>query len=606
MATVSSRYQNYSSSTNGSSSGRRLSTALFTNNSLVSGRHLSAGSQPFRTPSRNDDHFTELIELALQTAQNAVLLDHQRNGTAALDGYSQCCAILAEVIQRETDADEITRLRQIHDTYTVRMHVLTGELQLDPNQLHREMPPLPTQSDIQEFENEEDEEEILNSFRQIRETNHDPVVPKPQPSQRYSEVRPLAIQTSRPPLHRSTSSRDSTRGPPSARKSTHGRSTSFSRTHSQRDSLSSLEQVPTTPVTASFRPPSNRDTMSEMIDEEEMDDAAFLERITRGFTSDEEILDDEVTRPSSASTTSSGHRQSHPKNNLSQSFVFDQIPLMTRTESEDLLSSPQSTMATRPPPSPTRPQHGHARNTSSPLPTSGMTTPRPSSARKNLSVGGAQPMYKSLSANNAIPNPDEVIVPGTAETAPKIKKRPHLIRVVSESTMRANYGSHRLSSFEVSPGSPPSTGGSIPTPGTTTSSGFLTDSPSANLLQNRDGAGAAEEPPEDPYLRPYWLMRALAMSMKNHKGAYLNSRLFVPQGAWMLKNVKLKAMEEKITCFSAMTIAVRQVLDIDYGNSSTLLQVYPWVSLAYSRKWEIWKGRWISFSKIFYGKWRAN
>jgi len=203
-----------------------------------------------------------------------------------------------------------------------------------------------------------------------------------------------------------------------------------------------------------------------------------------------------------------------------------------------------------------------------------MTTPRPSSAKKNLSISGAQPMYKSLSANNAIPNPDEVIVPGTAETAPKIKKRPHLIRVVSESTMRANYSNQRLSSFEVSPGSPPSTGGSILTPGTTTSSGFLTDSPSANLiLQNRDGAGTAEDPPEDPYLRPYWLMRALALSMKNQKGAYLNARLFVPQGVWMLKNVKLKATDEKITCFSAMTMAVRQVLEADYGNSSILLQV---------------------------------
>jgi hypothetical protein len=577
MATVSSRYQNYSSTANGGNSTRRLSTAPFTNNSPVNGRRLSVVSHPLRPVSRNDDHFTELIELALQTAQNAVLLDHQRNGAAALDGYSQCCAILAEVIQRETDADEITRIRQIHDTYTVRMHVLSGELQLDPNHLRRQMPPLPTQADIQEFEDEEDEEEILASFRQIRTSNHDPIVPK-QPSQRYTEVRPLDIQTSRPPLHRSISSRDSTRGPPSARKSTHGRSTSFSRTHSQQDSLGSLEQIPSTPVTASFRPLSSRDTMlPEMIDEEEMDDAAFLERITRGFTSDEEFLEDEVTRPSTSSTTSSGHRQSHPKTNLSQSFVFDQVPPMVRTESEDfIVPSPQSATATpRPIPSPTRPQHNRARNTSSPLPTSGMTTPRPSSAKKNLSISGAQPMYKSLSANNAIPNPDEVIVPGNAETAPKIKKRPHLIRVVSETTMRANYGSQRSSTFDVSPGSPPSTGGSILTPGTTTSSGFLTDTPSANLiLQNRDGAGAAEDPPEDPYLRPYWLMRALALSMKNQKGAYLNSRLFVPQAVWMLKNVKLKAMDEKITCFSAMTMAVRQVLDIDYGNSSILLQVH--------------------------------
>jgi hypothetical protein len=602
MATVGSRsalyqYQNHSSSTNGrrasSASGggsigvnerRRLSIAPFTTNSPVSSRfsdrHLSVVAEPVRSLSRNEDQFTELIELALQTAQNAVLLDHQRNGAAALEGYSQCCAILAEVIGREMDSDEITRLRQIHDTYTVRMHVLTGELQLDPNHIAPEMPPLPTQADIQEFEDEEDEEEILNTFRQIRVTNPEPEVSK---QLRYYEVRPLAVQTSRPPLHRSSSSRDSTRGPPSVRKSTtttttNSRTTSFSRTHSQQDSLGSLEQIPTTPLTASFRASSNRDTLSlpEMIDEEEMDDAAFLERITRGFTSDEEILEDETARPSTSSTSSSGQQQFHLKNNLSQSFVFDQIPPMARTESEDfLIPSPETATSTpRPPPSPTRPQHNRARNTSSPLPTSGISTPRPSSAKKNLSISGAQPMFKSLSANNAIPNPDEVIVPGNTDSAPKIKKRPHLIRVVSESTMRQNYGSSRLSAMEVSPGSPPSTGGSILTPGTTTGSSFLTDSPSANLLlQNRDGAVAAEDPPEDPYLRPYWLMRALALSMKNQKGAYLNSRLFVPQGVWALKNVKLKATEEKINNFSAMTMAVRQVLDIDYGNSSILLQV---------------------------------
>jgi hypothetical protein len=174
--------------------------------------------------------------------------------------------------------------------------------------------------------------------------------------------------------------------------------------------------------------------------------------------------------------------------------------------------------------------------------------------------------------------------------------------------MRANYGSQRFSTFDnLSPGSPPSTGGSLLTPGTTTSSGFLTDSPSANFLQNRDGAGAAEDPPEDPYLRPYWLMRALALSMKNQKGAYLNSQLFVPQGVWMLKNVKLKATDEKITCFSAMTMAVRQVLDIDYGNSSILLQVqFIYLLELNNRRLETLRERWISFNRIFCARWMAK
>ena len=187
-------------------------------------------------------------------------------------------------------------------------------------------------------------------------------------------------------------------------------------------------------------------------------------------------------------------------------------------------------------------------------------------------------MLKSLSANNAIPNPDEIIVPGNPDAAPavppKIKKRPHLIRVVSETTMRTNYGGSRLSHFETSPVSPPATA-SILTPGTTTTSNFFAEGIIAKnvITHDREGAAPAEDPPEDPYLRPYWLMRSLIWSMKNQKGAYINSKLFVPQGVWSLKNVKLKGMEEKINCFNTMAVAVKQVLETDNKNVPLLLQV---------------------------------
>jgi hypothetical protein len=91
-------------------------------------------------------------------------------------------------------------------------------------------------------------------------------------------------------------------------------------------------------------------------------------------------------------------------------------------------------------------------------------------------------------------------------------------------------------------------------------------------MHDRDGAAAPEDPPEDRYLRPYWLMRALAQSMKNQKGAYINGKMFVPQGVWTLKNVKLKATEEKMHCFQLIVVAVRQVLDTDYRNVTLLLQ----------------------------------
>ena len=605
MSAVGSRSHHYSaqSSSTNASNPRRLSTVPYANspvNTRFSDRRLSVAREQFRSPSRNDDQSTEMITIALAKAQNAVLLDQRNNVTAALDGYSQCCAILAEVIAKETDSDDITRLRQIHDTYSVRMHVLST-MQLEPNPLIREMPPLPTQADIQDFEDEDDEEEILSSFRLTR-----PQLSEPPPvPDRFSSIRSLTI---RPDLHRSSSSRDSTgisRHPPSARKA-HTRISSFTRTHSKQASVSSLEQISTPSSGSTFRPTSKKEAvlLRDMVDEE-MDDAAFLERITRGFASDEEMLEDETAQPSTSPTGSSIHHQ--PKK-PSEGFVFEQIPSMIRTESEDfVLPSPRS--APRQPSPVPKPKHDRARNTSSPLPQAVVTTPRPSSAKKTLSIGGSQPMAKSLSANNAIPNSDEFIVPGNPDAAPavppKIKKRPHLIRVVSEQTMRTNSGV-RISTFDLSPGSPPSTG-SILTPGTTTSS-LYTDIPSAKnlIVHDREGAVGPEDPPDDPYLRPFWLMRALALSIKNQKGVYINSRLFIPQGVWVFKGVKLKAIEEKINCFHSMALAVRQVLDTDYRNFSLLVQVCPFCeNELIRRKLQILKERWRVCSKTYCESWTA-
>jgi hypothetical protein len=186
-------------------------------------------------------------------------------------------------------------------------------------------------------------------------------------------------------------------------------------------------------------------------------------------------------------------------------------------------------------------------------------------------------MLKSLSANNAIPNQDEVIVPGNPDAAPavppKIKKRPNLIRVVSETTMRTNYSS-RLSIFDVSPISPPNTASTF-SPPPVRSANSLNDASSGRkvITHERQGGTLAEVPPEDPYHRPYWLMSALVSSMKNQKGAYINARLFVPQAVWMLKNVKLKAVDEKINSINMMTQAVRNVLETSSKDVAGLIQV---------------------------------
>jgi hypothetical protein len=518
-----------------------------------------------------------MITVALDKAQSAVLLDQRNNVAAALDGYQECCEILAEVIRRETDPDDLTRLRQIHDCYLVRMHILS-EMQEDAASSGRQLPPLPpVEDELDEFEDAEDEGYILRSMQyNMRRDN----LPLPS-SRRPVDARPFA--SGRPTIQGSSSSRDSaqtSRSLPGARARPNQASTSSStRGHGQKDSLGSLEEIPKTPSSGStLRAVSKAESAAPVagMADEEMDDAAFLERITRGFTSDEETLDDD-SRPTTGSAL---HQSKKP----SEGFVFETSPPPNRSELVDIVLPSPNTTVTAPTQAPATPKqtHDQARSTSSPLPQSTLPTPqpptpRPSSARRNLSISGAQPMLKSFSANNAIPNADEIIVPGNPDAAPaipaKIKKRPNLIRVVSESTMRSNSGI-RLSTYEMSPGSPPSTG-SILTPMTTNSSSYLTDVPSAKalIIHDREGASAPEDPPEDPYLKPYWLMRALTSSIRNQKGAYISTRLFVPQSVWTLKNVKLKAMEEKISNFHSMAAVVKQVLDTEPRNVGLLLQV---------------------------------
>lgn len=600
MSTVGSRsshrYSTTQTAANGAAS-RRLSTLPFSsspiNERMASNRRVSTRDHDYDSTPRNMYQNTEMVTNALAKAQTAVLLDQRNDVVAALDCYSQVCTILVECMAKEPDPDDLARLQQIYDTYTSRMHVLST---MHPLPLERG-PPVPsgprrTQSRGQDFEDDYyDETSTVTSNRTSTVPDEsDLPTPKGNP---YFESRPIVLQ-SRQPLHRTTSSKDSSstsasKYNPSSRKPSHSRTSSYTLTVTEDSPLSSLEQIPnrsSASTSTSYRSSPIRDSVTTVtvsdLAEEEMDDAAFLERITRGFTSDEDNANP-LTRPSTSSSSNSQHQSQQLSSRSSDNLLLDpQYLTMARTESEGrpLPPSPLKqlelppTAVLRQPSPPPKPKHDRARGTSSPLPGSDLPTPRPASSRKNLSVSGAQPMLKSLSANNAIPNANEMIVmepPSDIAPAvpPKIKKRPHLIRVVSESTMRTNYGS-RLSTFEVSPVTPPSSA-SITTPGTTGSSSHLTDN-SRNLIHDRDGAVPPEDPPEDPYLRPYWLMRALTLSMKNQKGAYINSRLFIPQGVWTLKNAKLKAMEDKIACFNTLAMAVRQILDMDHRNVPVILQ----------------------------------
>ena len=67
-----------------------------------------------------------MLTLALQRAQSAVLFDGANNLPAALDSYAQACALLDEVILRTDVAEDQVKLKQIYDTYSDRMILLSA------------------------------------------------------------------------------------------------------------------------------------------------------------------------------------------------------------------------------------------------------------------------------------------------------------------------------------------------------------------------------------------------------------------------------------------------------------------------------------------------
>ena len=69
--------------------------------------------------------------------------------------------------------------------------------------------------------------------------------------------------------------------------------------------------------------------------------------------------------------------------------------------------------------------------------------------------------------------------------------------------------------------------------------------------------------PESFLLRPFWLMRTLYQTMSHPRGGYLTTRLFVPRDVWKVKNVKLKAVDEKVSQCDILTAALLKLSSVD-------------------------------------------
>lgn len=78
--------------------------------------------------------------------------------------------------------------------------------------------------------------------------------------------------------------------------------------------------------------------------------------------------------------------------------------------------------------------------------------------------------------------------------------------------------------------------------------------------------------PESFLLRPFWLMRCLYQTLSHPHGGYLSTKLFIPRDVWRVKNVKLKALEDKVSNCDLLTAALLKLAQVDMYDADAVLE----------------------------------
>ncbi|KAL1999148.1 hypothetical protein VTN02DRAFT_4963 [Thermoascus thermophilus] len=78
--------------------------------------------------------------------------------------------------------------------------------------------------------------------------------------------------------------------------------------------------------------------------------------------------------------------------------------------------------------------------------------------------------------------------------------------------------------------------------------------------------------PESFLLRPFWLMRCLYQTIAHPRGGYLSTKLFIPRDVWRVKNVKIKAVEEKVSNCDLLTAALLKLAQVDTYDADAVLE----------------------------------
>ncbi|KFY46281.1 hypothetical protein V495_02573 [Pseudogymnoascus sp. VKM F-4514 (FW-929)] len=97
------------------------------------------------------------------------------------------------------------------------------------------------------------------------------------------------------------------------------------------------------------------------------------------------------------------------------------------------------------------------------------------------------------------------------------------------------------------------------------------ESPGSPNGSNPNGLIPLEPCPTEHLLRPFWLMRAFYQTLAHSRGGYLSTKLFVPRDVWRVKGVKIKGLEEKISCCDLLTAALQKLAQVDTFDADAVL-----------------------------------
>ena len=87
-----------------------------------------------------------------------------------------------------------------------------------------------------------------------------------------------------------------------------------------------------------------------------------------------------------------------------------------------------------------------------------------------------------------------------------------------------------------------------------------------------NGPQPLEPCPESTLLRPFWFLRMVYQTIAHPRGGYITNRLFIPRDIWRVKNIKLKNVEEKVSCCDHLTAALQKLARVDTFDANAVLE----------------------------------